>query len=88
MPPVQSVFLSPTELTIVDRVNTKRLLVSQIPSSMNTSAKIEAWVNTWLETNITDYQTLVHVFRARPLIWTVGTWDIGAPIETEWWRDA
>ena len=88
MPPVRSIQLSSTRLTVIDKAGTKTLLATSVPSTQNTPEKIETWVNTWLAANLVDYQARVHVFSLSPLLWTIGTWNAGLAIPANWWADA
>lgn len=86
MPSVKSIQFNSTQLVIIDKDGTKTLLASQIPSSQNSVAKVETWINTWLAQNISGYQVLVHVFSITPLSFTVGTWELGMTPQANWWQ--
>lgn len=87
MPAVRSVKISDNVIEIDDFRGVKKTLkASSIPSSQNTIAKIENYINnTWIPANITEYQASVHVFSINPLRTTVGTWELGESIPANWW---
>lgn len=85
MPPIRQIQLNDNQIILVDKT-TKILNAADIPASQNTLSKVENWINTtWLPTNITEYQAQVHVFSLNPLRCTLGTWNLGEIIPTNWW---
>lgn len=85
MPALRSVRATETLIEIVQASGTKTLLASSVPGSNDTAAKWETFANTWSASNILDCQVRVHVFSLTPLRWTVGTWNLGAVIDPNWW---
>lgn len=85
MPQVQSVVIGSDSVTIVQNGVTRTLLFADIPPQNNTAEKIENHANTWAATNLPLCQTRVHVFSVSPLLLTVGTWNLGVTIPSDWW---
>lgn len=87
MPSVRNITITPTSLTFTDhRGVVKTFLASDIPQSANTAAKAENFANSWCAANVDGYQMRVHVFTLSPLLFTVGTWNIGETINANWWE--
>jgi hypothetical protein len=89
MPAIRSIQINSTSLQFTDyRGVAKQLLVSQIPSTQNTVAKVETWLNgTWIPANadLTSYQMVAHVFSISPFSATIYVANIGATIPSNWW---
>ena len=89
MPPIRSVRCTDNRIEFTDYAGVARVLTAAaIPQSQNTVARVENYLNTvWIPANVTGYQMRIHVFQLNPLRVTVGTWNMGLTIPTNWWED-
>ena len=87
MPPVRSVAISDSALSLTDLARSRTFVFATLPGTENTPAKAEAFINGYLRVVITEYQVVVHVFAIAPLRLTVMTADRGVTIPDTWWVD-
>ena len=90
MPPIRSVICDADTFTVETSLSAGRLTVSRVHIPANIINKpiatIEGWVNTFLDANISDMIVRVHIESVNPqLIWTIGCFDAGTPVPTDWW---
>lgn len=86
MPPIRSIAIGADSVTINGVRGTRTFLASDIPPG-STIAQAETFANTWLTNNILEAKVMVHVFSLSPLLWTIGTFNLGIAIPANWWAD-
>lgn len=87
-PPIRYVSITDDIFEFTDCRSVRKILnASAVPAGNVTPALAEAWVNNiWIPANITGFQMRVHVFSLSPLRVTIGTWNTGETISTNWWQ--
>ena len=90
MPAIRQIEITDTNINFTDsKAGVKKTLsYVNISKGMNTVAKLEDYINTWLATNKQpDYQMVCHVFSVNPLVATLGTFNSDFSIPLNWWQD-
>ena len=87
MPPIRSVLIRSTGVTVTSYNGTRTMRFTTVPSTLATAAQAEAFLNTWAAANSSGYQLQFHVVTRTPLEVTAGTWNLGEPVSSGWWAE-
>lgn len=89
MPPLGSIEVLSDRIRLVTHTSkgTVEFLHSSIPANVLNKpiATVESWVNTWLASNVVDFQAKVHIVSLTPFVINIICVNAGLPIPANWW---
>lgn len=86
MPRISSLSVTSNSVTVIAAGTTRTFAKNTVPVN-GTAAQAEAFVDSWLASNVSEAQGRCHVITLSPLNIMIGFFNLGATIPSNWWAD-